>query len=431
MTGKRGTICGILLLAFATNLLSAQGRPLAGRTPETGAPESGPSDSDAREANERGDTIAELGPGIDELLELIEAQTAYRSSVTDRSIQEAMLRGIVASLGDPFAVVLDTVQYSHGPEGSLVTEDSQRSPRRGETGIIPGQDQFQRLTVRTVLPGSPAEQAGIYPGDRLLRIDDTNLAGFTPWEAIPLLTGKPGSAAMITFERGGTGPREQAVTFGEHDPETVKVRIGEVRDGDWQDTPGGGIAWLRVYAFLGDSTIAQWSEAVERIVSTPTVQRIVYDFRDNAGGDNSTITILGDLFRTGDTIVRFESLLRNNQRSEVVRNYDRPRSRLMSYPAVALVNGGTASLAEIAAVSLRENRSVPIVGLKTFGKGTTQTWVKTRSGFAVHLTLGRWLTPEGRSVNKQGLSPDLLVRDHPWTARDEQLLAAVELLTAQ
>jgi carboxyl-terminal processing protease len=364
-----------------------------------------------------------LPPSVQELLELIAANERYRIISSEEGFaEEAMLRGIVAALEDPYAVVLDTTEQ--------VSSDTSTDGESLETGLLLGEDQYRRLIAQAVLPGSPAEVAGLRAGDRILRIGGVDAAGLRVWDALPLLraTGEPPISLVVEASDGGV--RELSLEPFPFEPETVELRIGELRRGRWKDDLNGEFAWIRIHSFLGERTLQEWSRRVETIRENPSVRRIVLDLRDNGGGDNATIPLMGDFFRHGQPLVRFESLYGDGQRSETVRTYGRPRSRLMGYPAVVLVNGRTASLAEIAAVALKDNRRVQVVGTRTFGKGTTQTWVRTGERFAIHLTVGRWYGPAGASVEGTGLEPDVIALDDPSTRRDEALVAALRVLSS-
>lgn len=364
-----------------------------------------------------------LPASVEELLDLIHANEQYRPHTSqDGFLEEAMLRGIVSALDDPYAVVLDTRER--------ISSDASANSEGLETGLLLGEDRYRRLIAQAVLPDSPAAQAGVAPGDLLLRIGDVATAGLRVWDALPLLRSSGEELLSLVLERPGGGVREVALEAAPYEPRTVELHIGRLRRGEWKEEPAGEVAWIRIHSFLGESTLEEWSRAVERIRERPAVRRILLDLRDNGGGDNSTIPLIGDFFRQGETLVRFDSLYGDGSRSEVVRNHSRPRSRLMGYPAVALVNERTASLAEIAAVALRDNRRVPVVGVSTFGKGTTQTWVQAGERFAVHLTVGRWMGPSGTSVEGSGLEPDIVAEDNPSTSRDEALVAALRALAA-
>jgi carboxyl-terminal processing protease len=147
---------------------------------------------------------------------------------------------------------------------------------------------------------------------------------------------------------------------------------------------------------------------VADIRRTPSIETLILDLRDNGGGDNSNLRILGDLLPQGKPLVSFEAVVGDSGWREQVRNAFIPRGRLISYPAAVLVNRNTASLAEIFAAALQDIRQLTVVGERTRGKGTTQTWLTVGERYAIHLTVGRWRSPAGRSVDGVGIEPDII-----------------------
>ena len=379
-------------------------------------------------------TEASLSSPAEVLINVIKKNRLYRNSFTENTIQEAVLKAIVASLDDPYAAVVDTHRQRE-------TASSTRTDTT-ELGLLIGEDAYSRPVIESILPGSPADEAGIKAGEKVLRIGTEDVSGCSSWEVMALLSGEQTAhekQIKMVVESSRGQPRHITLRCSHYEIKTVELRIGGLRQLQrrphrtvWKDDPKGEIAWIKVHTFLQSRTHDEWDRMVEKINNSHSVRRIVFDLRDNGGGDNSCIRVLGDFFLGGETLVTFECLAGNKPWSQHIRNTSTPQSRLICYPAVVLVNGRTASLAEIAAAALRDNRSVPLVGEKTFGKGTTQTWIKAGNRFAVHLTMGRWLSPHGYSIEGKGLVPDVTVSDNPRTVYiDEQLLSAVELLTVK
>lgn len=353
----------------------------------------------------------EAVPVLEEAVAALLAGQRYRDVISAKSLVESMLRGMVADLGDPFAAVA----VSDAPQGA-----GSGSGRSTELGLILDHDRYDRLVVASVIPGSPAHGAGIVPGDLLLRVGDRNVSGFSAWEALPLLRGAV-SSVRLTVSRSGV-PREITVDAGDYAISTVSLRIGDMEGDRWIERDTGSVAWLAVHAFVAPLTLDEWSRAVSTIWSSRTVRTIVLDLRDNGGGDNSCLRALGDFFSGGEHLVSFDALVGEEGWTQAVHNHFVPRARLLSYPVAVLVNGQTASLAEIFAASIAEGRNAPVIGETTYGKGTTQTWVTVGDRYALRLTLGAWRTPAGRSVDGTGIVPDVEV---PADSPDELLAAAV------
>jgi carboxyl-terminal processing protease len=347
-------------------------------------------------------------PAISELLEALYNNRRYRDGLDDRSTTEAMLRGILREQDDPYVAVVDL--------SGVPRDGGSESARTADVGLTLDTDQYGRLRVAGVLPDSPAEGRGVRVGDFVLRVDGINAAGMTPWELTPRLASAGRVAVRLVVQSPGEEPRELTLEPEKYEVQTVTLRIGSRRFGRWQDAAEGDWAWLKVHAYLGETTEMEWADAIQEIWASPSVEGIVLDLRDNGGGDNRGIRTLGDFFMPGDELVRFRSLFGDEGWEEVVYNNAIPRSRLIAYPVVVLVNEHTASLAEIVAATLQEQRRVPVFGTRTYGKGTTQSWVTIENRYAVHLTTARWFTPGGKTIDGVGVRPDLAVTGDPLIA---------------
>lgn len=357
---------------------------------------------------------------ISMLVEILSSHRLYKDSMNEKEFLYSVLSGMVRSLDHKHAGVLKQYQYPwHFTSAASEQSDS---------GMILGTDDYGRFVVSSVLPGSPAETARINKGDLLLRIGNVNTSGASLWELMPLLNARKGASILLFLETPGEEPRESILKIDSYQVETVTLKRGRLVRGKWKDDEEGPVAWIKIHSFLGENTLDEWDRTVEVIQNSSTVRRLIIDLRDNGGGDNSCIRLLGDFFRSSDVLVRFEYLLGEGAREEVVLNSMSPRSRLMTYPAVVLINENTASMAEISAMALRDNRSVLLVGETSYGKGTTQTWLNLAEDFAIHLTLGKWYSPKGTSVEGIGIEPDFIREDNPRKKGDEQLNTALALL---
>ncbi len=362
---------------------------------------------------------AERLPATNALLSILENHTAYDLDTAE--LDRAMVQGLINALNDPYAAIIDT----SGADRSGTTALAEGV----DAGLTLTTDSYGCLVVHAVAPGSAAAGAGIEPADRLLRVGAGNTAGQSAWEVLPQLLIQPDETLRVVTQRPGEEPRHLELKWTPYETDTISVRVGDVRRRRWRDSQNGEIAWCSIRTFDGDTTPAEWNRMVETILAAPNVRFLIIDLRGNGGGDNACIPLLGDFFMGGETLVNFRRELSEREWTQTVVNSGRPRSRLIPFPSVAIVNHGTASLGEITAAALRDNRGVPIVGTQTFGKGTTQTWVDLDGSYAAHLTVGSWTSPAGTSIENAGLQPDVVIADNPRTPNvDEQLLRAVDVL---
>lgn len=355
-----------------------------------------------------------------EALEAVAASHAYRDRVPYDTLMHEMLAGIVNALDDRYAALAEAVTTG--------SRDGAAGGAAGETGLVLDNDEYGRLVVASLLSESPAEAAGVRPGDQVLRIAGTNALGLGAWEAMTLLaSGSAGSVALVVASGSGN-PRELLLPKPERPPRAVTVRIGSIRGGRWRDRSDGDVAWITIHAFIDVVLADQWDDVVRRVYAHPSVRSIILDLRDNGGGENASLSVLADFLPADAPMVTFEARFGSDGWEEHVRNGFTPRSRLLSFPVAVVVNNRTASLAEIFVAALRDVRDAPVVGERTYGKATTQTWLSVGERYALHLTVGRWRSPSGISYDQTGIEPDVAVQPSPWPRRDAQLQAAVDAL---
>jgi len=321
------------------------------------------------------------------------------------------IQGMVAAIGDPYTAFLPP------DDNKIVQEDLHGS--FGGVGIHIG-FQGTQLAVVTPLVGSPAEQAGILPGDLIVGITDetkaidTGTFGMSLPEAVNIIRGPAGSVVTLTLLRQGSDePLIVDVTRAEIEVPSVSLEF-----------PAENIAHLKITKFA-EETVTEWDEKVTEILLNPGIDSIILDVRNNSGGYlQAAVDIASDFIDTGDTVVIQEdgTGARNEIKSEKI-------SRLIRYNTLVLVNKGSASASEILAGALRDINKTTLVGEITFGKGTIQDPIQVNGGSALHITTARWLTPKGTWVNDAGLKPDVEVENDTSTLEDEQLIRALEIIS--
>ncbi len=322
------------------------------------------------------------------------------------------IKGMVAAVGDPYTVFLDKQQQK-------VTEQDLSGNFDG-VGIEIGYKGVQ-LAVISPLPGSPAEKAGILPGDVILEIKDAaknidkSTDGMSLPEAVQIIRGDKGTKVTLAILREGTDkPIIVEVERQKIDvPSVVLTYEGANKD----------VAHIRISKF-GAETKAEWDKSVMDFIGKPNIKGIVLDLRNNPGGYlQAAADLATDFFDTGTLVVKEES---GGQVKEQVKTTS--KGRLIGEKMIVLINKGSASASEILSGALRDQKQYKLMGTTSFGKGTVQEPQQFSDGTGIHITIRKWLTPNGTWVHMKGLEPDLKVEDDPKTPADEQLEAAVKYI---
>lgn len=333
-----------------------------------------------------------------------------KGKVVEAEMVYGAIKGMVAAVGDPYTVFLAPT------ENKVIQEDL-----KGTFSGVGIQIGFKgtRLAVIAPLPGSPAEKAGVKPGDLIVGIKDEAKKvdratdGMTLPEAVEIIRGNPNTKVSIAFIREGSDePLLLDLTRENIDvPSVVTTFVGENKE----------IAHLKVLKFSAETT-DEWKKAVSTLTG-PNIKGIVLDVRNNPGGYlQGAIDLASEFLKTGSVVVIEEAKGGVRHEFKVER-----LGVLQDKKVVVLVNGGSASASEILAGALRDVEGTKLVGEKSFGKGTIQEPVQVE-GAGLHITIAKWLTPKGTWVHENGLEPDVKVENKDDTDNDEQLDEAVKLL---
>lgn len=248
------------------------------------------------------------------------------------------------------------------------------------------------LTVVSPVEGTPAYEAGIKAGDRIIRIDNKPTNDMTLIDAVKLIRGPKGTEVNITVSREGTDkPLEFIITRDEIPLKSVKY---------YMLTPD--IGYVRVSNFQGKTT-DDLSKSLDAIENGREPKGLVLDLRNNPGGLLDQAIKVSDLFLDSGLIVSTKGRHPEQDIRELAEKNDKERY----YPIVVLVNGGSASAAEIVAGALQDNKRALILGSKTFGKGSVQTVLPLSDGSGLRLTTARYYTPSGKSIQASGIIPDI------------------------
>jgi carboxyl-terminal processing protease len=274
------------------------------------------------------------------------------------------------------------------------------------------------LRVAQVFPRSPADEAGIEPGDTVVSVEGESLAGQSATEATKKIKGPEGTEVTIEVRDGKSGRlRELTLTRAEVALPNVSSRIEKV--------DGVELGYVRLLSF-SEGAHALLARAVGK-VQREGAEGIVLDLRHNPGGLLEEAVRCASLFLPeGEVVVSTES------RTQGGSVHETSGGSLPRRPLVVLIDRGTASAAEILAAALADNGSAPVVGRRSFGKGVFQEEQGLANGGALKLTVGEYFTPEGVNLaESHGIHPDVRAMDRPATAVDEAEQRAFEVLAAR
>ncbi len=333
----------------------------------------------------------------------VEQQFCFPTPVDEQAMTYGAIRGLLASLRDPHTVFVQPAHRS--------LENDALQGEFGGIGVLIMLEE-NRLKIVEVTSGSAAEEAGLQPGDALLSVDGTEIAGLDMDEVVLLVRGEVGTTVQLTVQRG-----DQTLSF-----QVVRQQV-ELPSLSWQLLPES-VAYIQMQSFTG-RTDEELSQAIESLRALGA-QVLVLDLRGNGGGVVEGATnVLGQLLGHG---IAFREL----RKGEKERRHPIPfGAQTTDWPLAVLVDQGTASAAEIVAAAVRDcNRGV-LIGEPTYGKGSMQGIFELSDGSSVHVTIAHWLSSDGRPIEGVGVQPDIILSP----ARDEQgqeqiLQAAIEYLVA-
>ncbi|GAB6044009.1 S41 family peptidase [Endothiovibrio diazotrophicus] len=308
----------------------------------------------------------------------------YVEEVDDKTLLENAIRGMLSGL-DPHSAFLDSDEFHELQIGTS-----------GEFGGLGIEVNMENGFVKVVAPidDTPADKAGVKAGDLIIRLDDVPVKGMSLNEAVKVMRGKPGTDITLTIIREGQEkPLKVTITRAVIKVKSVKQRMLE---------PGFG--YVRVTQFQSRSA-AGVEKAVEKLTKENggPLKGMVLDLRNNPGGVLNGAVEISDAFLDKGRIVYTDGRIAD---SKLDFNAT-PGDILDGAPLVVLVNGGSASASEIVAGALQDQKRAVIVGTKTFGKGSVQTILPLANNAGVKLTTARYFTPSGRSIQAEGIEPDI------------------------
>jgi carboxyl-terminal processing protease len=331
----------------------------------------------------------------------------FYKPVKESSLEQASFKGIVASLHDRYS------EYFTPDEAKAFTQ-SLNGQFEGVGMTIDAGNTKKGLLVKSVFDGSPAKGAGIAPGDLIVAVNGKSTVGVPADVSTGRIRGRAGTSVRLTVRKQGGGkPRTMTVARKRLDVPLVASKV--------VDRKGHKLAVIRLAQFAhGAST--QVKAAVEKTLKKGATG-IVLDLRGNPGGELTEGRDVPSLFIKKGLIVSTRG--RNSPEQKL---YATGQAIAPTIPMVVLVDGGSASAAEIAAGALRDTGRATIVGQKTFGKGVFQQVEQLQNGGLLKLTVGSYYLPKGENLAGNGIDAQVPARDNPKTKRDEALPVALRTL---
>lgn len=346
-----------------------------------------------------------------DLLEKKFVSASTTDELTQQEKLEGAISGLVRSYGDPYTVFLppqDANQFEEDISGNF-----------GGVGMEVGLRESM-VTIISPLPKTPAEKAGLLPGDIIIRIDGENTEGMSIDEAVRRIRGEQGTEVTLSIYREGEIEIKDYVVMRD------RISVPTI-DTTLQDD----IFIISLYSFNALAE-TKMQEALREYVASGA-DKMIIDLRGNPGGFlQSAVSIASYFLPAGKVVVR-ESFGGTTQ-EELYRSSGKNLRQYQPKEVVILVNKGSASASEILAGALQEHGVATLIGETTFGKGSVQELVNLPEGSSLKVTIARWLTPEGRSISNGGLTPDIEVKRVPQEiidGIDPQLDAAIEYLNRE
>ncbi|PAK36262.1 peptidase S41 [Peribacillus simplex] len=327
----------------------------------------------------------------------------YYEEIDEEKLVDGAINGMIKSLDDPYSAYMDKKEASSFHE-------SISSSFEGIGAEI--QEQDGQIMVVSPIKGSPAEKAGVKPNDIILSVDGKSVEGLSSSEAVLKIRGEKGTKVNLSISRAGES--EPIKLTIKRDTIPIETVYAEMLD--------DGVAKIQVTSF-SEHTVQELKTALEEM-SKKDMKGLVLDLRGNPGGLLEQAIEMASLF-----IPNGEVVLQVEERSGKKEVYKSENDGELKIPVVVLIDDGSASASEIVAAAVSESADIPLIGVKSFGKGTVQTAQDFEDGSNFKYTAAKWLTPEGNWIHKKGIKPDITVKlpdyaNLPYISPDKELKAS-------
>ena len=344
-----------------------------------------------------------------EAWKVIQDKYVKAGEIENQDLVYGAVSGLIDSLKDPNSVFMppsDAKKFGEDISGEF-------SGIGAEIGI-----KNDQLIIIAPLKGTPADRAGLKPGDKILKVDDKLTQGLSVDEAIKIIRGKKGTEVILTISRESWNEAKEISII--RDIIQIPTLDFEMKEGD--------IAYFHLYNFYENAPMLFYQSVVKAAFQNP--KGVILDLRNNPGGYlEVAVNLAGWFLKNGKVVVSEE--FRSGEKQEFKA---RGNEFLSKIPIVVLINEGSASASEILAGALRDHRDIKLVGKKSFGKGTVQELQELKDGSVIKITVAHWLLPSGHIIEKNGLQPDYeieLTEEDAEKKKDPQLEKAIEILKSQ
>ncbi len=330
----------------------------------------------------------------------------YVRPLDDKKLVQGAIRGMYAATGDPHTSYMSPEEYE---QANIALEGEYE----GIGAWVDTSGDY--VTIVSPMKGSPAEKAGLQPGDKIIAVDGQDVTGINPDLVVKKVLGPAGTKVRLTIKRDDQKPFDVVIT-------RAKIKIPSV-EGKMRDD---GVAYVQLSTF-GERTSEELRSTLKKLMAKHP-KGLILDLRNNGGGYLSTAIDVASEFLPKGKVVLYEEYKDGTRRA-----YKSEGNGLATnIPMVILVNEGTASASEIVSGAMQDYGRALLVGVTTYGKGSVQNWIPLDDNAgAVRITIALWLTPKGRQISGKGLKPDVevkLTKEDIKAKRDPQLDKAVELI---
>lgn len=339
---------------------------------------------------------------VEEIYGILKQDFVDKDTLDSGTLSEAAIKGMVASLNDPFTNYLDANHYK--------METEFLSGKFEGIGANVGL-QDSKIVIISPIPGSPAEKAGIKPGDTILKVNGQSIEGMSINQTVTLIRGPRDTAVKLEIlHRGDATPVEIEIVRAQID---VKSVFSEIE---------GDIAVVKI-SYFGENTAQELRTEIPKVLAN-NPRGLVIDLRSNPGGLlDAVVDIASNFLKKGDIILHTV-----DSEKKKVTTADREDGQLRDMPLAVLINEFSASGSEVLSGALQDNKRATFFGTDSFGKGAVNIIRPLSDGSALVVTTARWLTPDGRQIGKDKIRPDFEIKPQPDSKEDVQLQTAIDYL---